>query len=334
MANAKEQGKNQKLKLVYLMNILYERTDEEHGMTMSEIIDALAEYDVTAERKSIYSDIETLKDYGMDIIKYKEGRNWYYSCASRDFEEAELKLIIDSIQASRFITVKKSNELIEKLEKLASKYQAKKLQRQVYVTDRVKTINEKIYFNVDKIHTAIYKDVKIRFQYFQWNVKKEMVLKHNGAFYEISPCALSWDDENYYLVGYDDSACQLKHFRVDKMLNIEITNDCRTGKDQYAELNWADYSKSVFGMFSGKEQSVRLKCSNDFVGIILDRFGTDVILIPDNDETFVVNLNVVVSPQFIGWVVALGDGVKVIGPDSVVEEMKKAARRLAKLYEV
>lgn len=333
MRNAKEHGKNQKLKLIYLMEIFYDKTDEEHGITMSEIIDALAEYEVTAERKSIYTDIETLKDYGMDIIKCKEGKNWYYYCASRDFEEAELKLIIDSIQASRFITVRKSNELIKKLEKLASNYQAKKLQRQVYVTDRVKTINEKIYLNVDKIHTAIYKDVKVKFQYCQWNVKKELEPKHDGAYYVISPCALSWDDENYYLVGFDDIAGQLKHFRVDKMLNIEITDERRTGKEQYDNINWAEYSKSVFGMFSGKEQSVRLQCSNDFVGIIIDRFGKDVIIIPNDDGTFVVNLNVVVSPQFIGWVVALGDGVKVVGPECVVDRMRQEARRLYHLYE-
>ena len=190
-------GTNQKLKLLFLMQILQERTDDNHGLTMQEIIDALQACDVTAERKSIYTDIVLLNQWGLDIVMEGVGRNTCYKMAGRHFELAELKLLVDAIQSSKFITEKKSNELIKKLENQVSKYDAKLLQRQVYVSGRIKTINESIYYNVDTIHNAITNNCKIKFQYFQWNIKKEMELKRSGEVYEISPWALTWDDENY-----------------------------------------------------------------------------------------------------------------------------------------
>lgn len=192
---------NQKLKQLYLMKILLENTDETHSMTMPEIVSSLKAYDITAERKSIYDDIEALRLYGMDIIGEKSGKTYLYHIGSRDFELAELKLLVDSVQSSKFITAKKSNELIEKIERIASKYEAKQLQRQVYVAERIKTMNESIYYIVDIIHNAIANNVKIKFQYFQWNVDKKQELRHGGEYYLISPWALSWDNENYYLIG-------------------------------------------------------------------------------------------------------------------------------------
>ena len=212
---------NQKLKLIYLMKILLERTDETHSITMPEIIEALAAYDISAERKSLYNDIENLRVYGLDVIGTQEDRTYSYHIGNRQFELAELKLLVDSVQSAKFITAKKSNELIKKIEGLASKYEASQLHRQVFVTGRVKTMNESIYYNVDRIHTAIAENSRITFQYFQWNVDKKMELRHDGALYEVSPWSLSWDDENYYLIAYDSNEGIIKHFRVDKMLYIK-----------------------------------------------------------------------------------------------------------------
>lgn len=209
-------GSNQKLKLMYLFKILMENTDETHSISMSDILFKLKDYGITAERKSIYNDLESLRQYGVDIVGVQRDRTYYYNVANRQFELAELKLLVDSVQSAKFLTTKKSNELIKKIEGLASKYEASKLQRQVYVTKRVKTMNESIYYNVDNIHTAIAGNRQIRFQYFQWNIKKKMELRHNGEYYRVSPWALSWDDENYYLVAYDDTEKIIKHFRVVK----------------------------------------------------------------------------------------------------------------------
>ena len=215
------------------MQILMEKTDETHSITMAEMITALKAYGITAERKSLYDDIECLRTYGLEIIGTQEGRTYCYQVVNRQFELAELKLLVDSVQSARFITAKKTNELIKKIEGLASKYEASKLHRQVYVTQRVKTINESIYYNVDAIHTAIAENSQITFRYFQWNVKKEMELRKGGALYRVSPWALSCDDENYYMIAYDDVEEKIKHFRVDKMLHIEMNGKKREGKQVF-----------------------------------------------------------------------------------------------------
>ncbi|SEV99996.1 helix-turn-helix transcriptional regulator [[Clostridium] fimetarium] len=325
-------GTNQKLKLVYLMKILLEKTDETHSITMPEIISSLEAYDITAERKSIYADMEALRTYGMDIIGEQKNKTYYYHVGNRQFELAELKLLVDSVQASKFITAKKSNELIKKIEGFASKYEAKQLQRQVFVTERIKTMNETIYYNVDKIHAAIGTNVKIKFQYFQWNVDKKMELRHGGEFYYISPWALTWDDENYYLIGFDSEANIIKHYRVDKMLKIELTEDKREGKEHFTQFDMAVYAKKMFGMFDGEEQTVKLEFENRFAGVVIDRFGKNVTVIKTDEEHFTVNVNVAVSGQFLAWVIALGDGSKIVGPESVVSRMRKEIERLNRIY--
>lgn len=255
-------GTNQKLKLIYLIKILLEKTDDEHSITMTEILEALAAYDITAERKSIYTDFESIRELGIDVIGEQKGKMFYYHVSGRQFELAELKLLVDAIQSSRFITARKSNELIKKLESMASIHEAKQLQRQVYVAGRIKTMNESIYYNVDEIHNAIAANKKIRFQYFKWNVKKEMELRKDGAFYEVSPWALSWDDENYYLIAYDTAAGKIKHYRVDKMLKISCLKDQRDGKELFDKFDMAAYARKSFGMFGGEEQYVKLLCEN------------------------------------------------------------------------
>ena len=323
---------NQKLKLIYLMKILLERTDETHSITMPEIIDALAAYDISAERKSLYNDIENLRVYGLDVIGTQEDRTYSYHIGNRQFELAELKLLVDSVQSAKFITAKKSNELIKKIEGFASKYEASQLQRQVFVAGRVKTMNESIYYNVDRIHAAIAENSRITFQYFQWNVDKKMELRHDGALYEVSPWSLSWDDENYYLIAYDSNEKIIKHFRVDKMLHIKSNGKGREGRQVFKSVAMAAYARKMFGMYGGKEEWVRIECDKSFAGVMIDRFGKEVSMIRLDDKRFAVNVEVAVSRQFLAWIIGLGEGVKLVGPDNVVEMMNAEIDRLIKQY--
>lgn len=330
--SAMPKGTNQKFKLYRLAQIMLEKTDDDHYITMPEILSALEEYEVTADRKSIYNDLRDLEVLGIEVEGEPAGNRYHYHVVSRPFELPELKLLVDAIQSSKFITERKTNALIKKLEQLVSKYEAMKLQRQVYVSGRIKTMNESIYYTVDAIHNAISENKKIRFQYFQWNVKKEMELRHNGAWYHISPWGLSWDDENYYLVGYDSAAGQIKHYRVDKMLHIQMTDEKREGKEHFKKLDMADYAKKSFGMFGGKEQKVKLLVANNLAGVIIDRFGKNVMMIPEDGDHFTVIVDVHVSNQFLGWIFSLGKDVKIISPDEVVEQMKQEIDRLVCQY--
>lgn len=325
-------GKNQKFKLYCLAQIMLEQTDEEHYISMPEIIEALAAYDITADRKSLYQDLRDLEKLGIEVEGEATGNRYHYHVISRFFELPELKLLVDAIQSSKFITERKSNALIKKLERLVSKYEAQKLQRQVYVSGRIKTMNESIYYTVDAIHNAISENRKIKFQYYQWNIKKEMELRHNGAWYHISPWGLSWDDENYYLVGFDSEAGLIKHYRVDKMLHISMSEEKREGSEYFTKLDMAEYAKKSFGMYGGEEQTVKLLVDNSLAGVVIDRFGKDVMLIPTDGDRFTVSVNVRVSRQFMGWVFSLGEKVKIIGPDSVIQQMREEVARLVRQY--
>lgn len=323
---------NQKLKILYLAKILLENTDANHDITLQEIIDKLAANSVTAERKSLYDDIAQLNDFGIKIKKTQYGKTYHYQVINRDFELAELKLLVDSVASAKFITEKKSNELIKKIEHLASRQDASMLQRQVYVAGRVKAMNNDIMENVDAIHNAIAQNLKISFQYFQWNVKKEPELRKNGARYVISPWGLSWDDENYYMVGYDSEADMIKHYRVDKMLHIKIEKTRREGRYKFKEVDMAAYAQKMFGMFDGEEQNVEILCANNLAGVVIDCFGKDVRMLKVDDEHFRVVVKVAASKHFIHWIMALGEGAMIIGPENLVEEIKEEIKRLNSQY--
>lgn len=323
-------GENQKLKLLYLLKIFMEETDAGHGLSMPDIIGELETYGVNAERKSIYDDINLLNDFGYDIQGEKVGKSYVYYMASRDFELPELKLLVDAVQSSKFITQNKSNSLIKKLEALASVYEGKELHRQVYVANRIKTANESILYNVDYIQKAIADNNKISFKYFQWNHKKEQELRHNGMEYVISPWALTWDDENYYLVGYDNESEMIKHYRVDKMLKINLLDEKREGKELFKQFDMAVYSKKVFGMYGGHEETVSLLCDNSMAGVIIDRFGKDVNIREADKNHFVTRVTVEVSPQFFGWVCSFGGLIKIQSPENVVKEFKNEINKLLK----
>lgn len=325
-------GTKQKFKLYRLAQIMLEQTDDEHYITMPEIMAELANYGITADRKSIYQDLRDLEVLGIEVEGEPVGKGYHYHVVTRPFELPELKLLVDAIQSSKFITERKTNALIRKLETQVSKYEAGSLQRQVYVSGRIKTMNESIYYTVDTIHNAISENKKIRFQYYQWNVQKEMELRRDGAYYHISPWGLSWDDENYYLVGYDSDAGEIRHYRVDKMLHIRMSGETREGKERFKKLDMADYAKKSFGMFGGKEQDVKLLVSNHLAGVIIDRFGKSVRLILEDEEHFCVTVTVMVSRQFLGWVFSLGEDVKILGPEEVAEQMRKEGERLLNQY--
>ncbi len=320
-------GSNQKFKFIYLMKLMQEKTDDEHGLTMPQIIDELEKYDVTAERKSIYSDFQDMTEkFGIEVIKEQIGRETYYHVGAREFELAEVKLLIDAIQSSKFITQSKSRELISKIKSFVSEHQAKQLQRQVFINDRVKTMNESVYYNVDDIHTAINENKKIRFKYYKWDINKKLVPRHNGDWFVVSPWALTWDDENYYMVAFDDLDHKIKHYRVDKMMRISIEDEKRDGREAFKNFDMAVYSKSTFGMYQGTKTRVKIQFVNEMCGVFIDRFGKEITLRPVDEGHSELNVDVNVSPQFFGWIFSLGKGVKVVGPENVVERMREAAK--------
>lgn len=323
---------NQKMKLIYLMDILNRLTDEEHGITMAEIIEELNARGVSAERKAIYTDIELLDTYGFEIEKYKKNGTYLYKALTRKLEVSELKLLVDAVQASKFISENKSNELIKKLEGFASKYQANSLQRQVFVTNRVKTNYESVYYNIDALHEAINKNRKIDFDYYEWTLDKKMELRENGNKKGISPWTLAWDDENYYLIAYDKQAEMIKHYRVDKMRKISILDELRDGKEAFVKFDAAGYAKQVFGMFTGETKNVQIEFDNKLIGVVMDRFGQDAMVIPHKNGKFTINVNVAVSNMFLSWIIGLGTGAKILGPEDVVQKMKNMIAELNEMY--
>ncbi len=322
---------NQKLKLLYLLKILKENTDEDHALTMAQLIELLDGCGVSAERKSIYDDLEALRTFGVEI-EMTPTRTVGYYIAERDFSLPELKLLVDAVQSSKFITTKKSLELIGKIENLASRHEASQLQRQVFVQNRIKTMNESIYYNVDFIHSAISRNVQIGFRYFMWDLHGERVLRRDGAEYTVSPWALTWDDENYYLVAYEEAEQKIKHYRVDKMMRIRLLDTARTGQDVFAKFDTAVYSKKIFGMYGGEEKLVKLRCARHLAGVIIDRFGKDSMLVEDGDG-FTVTVHVFESPTFLSWVMGFGRDMQVLSPESTREALARQARDVLSLYE-
>ena len=322
----------QKLKILYVLDYLMQYTDEQHPVTLAQIAAELGARGISAERKSLYDDLEALRAYGLDVVCTGAGRSSAYYVASRDFELPELKLLVDSVQASKFITHKKTAALIKKIERLASVHEASALQRQVYVAGRIKTMNESIYYNVDELHSGISQGKKIRFRYFDLDVNKVRRYRRDGAYYTVSPYALTWDSENYYLVAYDSAAAEIRNYRVDKMTAISVLDEAKDGLEAFRALDMAAYSRRVFGMFSGTAEPVRMRFHTHLVGAVLERFGNETMLIPDGDGHFTVTASVVPSPQFYAWVFGFGDMAQILGPASAIEGMERQLRSVAALY--
>ncbi len=304
-----------KEKLLALMDILRRDTDEDHHLLVKDIIERLNQRGIAAERKSLYRDISILEEAGWDIMHDRKG----YYLASDTFELAELKLLVDAIQCSRFITEKKSYELIEKLESLTSRYRANQLRRQLFLVGRPKTSNEQIYYNIDTIYTAINSNSEIVFDYMMRCSDGSRVKR---GIYTASPYGLCWDNENYYLIAHREDRGRT-HFRVDRMEHIQLSGESRKCPELYKDLNMAQYSKQVFGMFGGHSSAVKLQFPESLADIAVDRFGSDIMMIPQQDGTFTLTVNVDVSPVFFSWVFSFAGRVKILAPESVAQEYRE-----------
>lgn len=325
-------GKNQKIKLYRLYRIMLRETDEDHALTLKQIQERLEQNDVTVDRKTLYDDFNALQELGLGIEMLHDGNEYSYHVTSKQFELAELKLLVDAIQSSKFITAKKSKQLIGKLTNLSSVYEASQLNRQVIVAGRIKTMNESIYYNVDAIHRAIGENRQIRFEYLQWNTKKELVPRRKEP-YQVSPWALTWDAGNYYLVAYDTDAGIIKNYRVDKMNRITVLSIKRDGLNAFRKVDMAAYTRESFGMFTGQETPVTLRFENDLVGVMIDRFGKDVSIRKVDDGHSEVTVPVSVSRMFFGWISGLGPGVQITFPKKVREQYREEMQNILEKYQ-
>lgn len=326
-------SENQRKKLFALARVFWEKTDINHGLSCEDFIKELGKEDIRVERKTFYTDVKLLQELGFDIVRETEGLKHYYKLASRDFELAELRLLVDAIQDSKFITPKKSESIIKKLSKLTSNYEAKELRDQVAMQAAEKSQNESILYNVDALHMAITENRKITFEYYEWNIQKKLVLRENGWKSNISPWALVWDDEKYYLVAYDGNAKGVRHYRIDKMQRIGITKEPREGRSEIGDFHRNVYTKKLFSMFAGEKVKVTMEFQNRMIGIVIDRFGTDIIPVPKGEDAFTLTVEVEYSNQFLYWVLSLGDGAKIIAPDSVIEKVNQELERLNRQYQ-
>lgn len=311
--------------------MLNEKTDEDNTMTINDMIAELDRYGIAAERKSIYDDLEALRNYGLDIAMRKSKTTDYF-VASRLFELPELKLLVDAVQCSKFVTHKKSNELIKKIESLASHRQAQSLHRQVYVSNRVKTINESIYYNVERLHTAIAENKRVSFKYFDYDIKKEKAFRKNGDKYLVSPYALSWDDENYYLVTFSTKYNDFTHYRVDRMTEINMSDEERDPLSVSEHFDIAEYTKKVFNMFGGEDVMVKLQLDNSLVNAVIDRFGKDIVIGRMDDSSFYIWIKVAVSSTFFAWIMQFGNKVKILSPEAVVDQYIDQLKGICSLY--
>lgn len=308
---------NQKLRLLYMKDILEKHTDEDHGISRDNFETYLSHWHVDAPtRKTFYDDLDALEDYGMDIARDPYGKS--YKLLSREFDLPEIKLIIDAIQSSKSIPESMTRTIIEKMESLCSKYQARGLHRDVIVSGRVKTLNEGIQNNIDYIHLAISTDKQITFKYFDYNTQLKKQYRKRGAKYTISPYALVYSDENYYLLAYDKAYKEIRPYRVDRMEGVNIVNESiREGKEAFDAIDMRKFQKYTFSMYTGEVKEVTMVFTNNMMNAVVDRFGRDIFVNKEDDYHFRVSVEVAVSPQFYGWVFGLGKMVRIVGPEDV-----------------
>jgi len=322
---------NVRARLLCVLDYILTNSDEDHPVSTEAIITHLAARGHSADRRTVYEDIHAIEAAGYDIISLK-GSSFGYFISARTFEDAELRLLVDSIQSSRFITEKKTLSLIKKIESLTSVHRAADLQRQVYVSGRVKSMNETVYYNVDSLSDAINRSVMVTFRYFDYDITAEKVYRRGGAAYHVSPYALIWDNENYYLLAYDAEDSMMKHFRVDKMNRITATGEPREGAEEFTGIDLSRYSVMHFGMFHGDTVDVSMRFSTRLSGPVIDRFGKDVRMIPDGDDHFTVTLPIAVSPVFFSWIFSFGEDAEITGPPAVRSEAAAYLEKLVSVY--
>ena len=328
-------GGNQKLRLIYLYKLFLTETDEQHPLTRAELTQMLQNrYNIEMERKTFYDDLSCLQELGADIAK-GEARGTYF-LAARDFESPELHLLVDAIQSSQFITEKKSRTLIEKLTTLCSRHEGDRLKQGVRLARRNKTANEGIFYNIDAIYRSITMGRQLSFLYFNWDLqggKLVRTYRHDGARYVVSPIAVLWDDEKYYLVAFDSKSQQMRHYRVDKMERLTIEEAPRDGGELLENFDSGKYAAQHFGMYGGETMSVTLRYKREMLGVAVDRFGKEARIRPDGEDHFLLTAEVTVSPQFYGWLFSLEDNVELIAPQEAVDKLKALLSDVHSLYE-
>ena len=325
-------NENQKLRLLYLLQILKTETDEMHPMSLPRILEKLALQNIVCERKTLYDDFRLLEEYGAEVI-YNRGKDGGYYLTEREFEPCELKILTDAVQSAKFITHQKSQALIKKIQALGGKYAASDLKKQTFIDNSIKTKNESIYYNIDKIFDAITANSQIEFLYFEWVIdlktpdKRTKSYRKSGENYRVSPLGLCWVDEYYYLIAYDEKAAAKRHYRVDKMEKVERTTMPRSGDSESIGLDTADYIRPIFGMFGGTAVPLKLRFENRLIGVVIDRFGSDVFITPDGDEHFNLSVNVTISPLFYSWIISFGGAAKIISPNSEAVAYKEFIKK-------
>ncbi len=322
---------SQKQKLLVLQKILSEKTDEDNSLTVAEIIRELGLYGIKVERKTVYDDIRTLTDFGMDIVVSKKAHSNSYYLASRLFQEEELQILVDAVASSKFLTYKKSNELIAKLATLTSNRQSKKLRRNIYVSGRVKSFNELLYYNVSRIQDSIFKNHQITFKYYEYDPHKKKQLKHMGESYKVSPYHLIWENDNYYLICYCCKHEKICRYRVDRIVEVyELDEKCRELSED--EIDMAKSLRSMYNMYGGTEEKITVEFDNSLIGVVIDRYGENVSVHDVNENTFKVFIDAQISPTFWGWIFQFGNKAEILAPQRVVDEAKKQIEMLNNLY--
>lgn len=327
--------KGQKLKILFLLDILHQHTDDEHGISMAEILDELQSKGIDADRKSIYDDIRILaEDYGADVICVKnddKGKRLQvpvYKLVSRTFDLSDLRLLIDGIQSSRYLSRPRTEELMDKLRTLCSKHEVHQLQRQLVITRRVKSMNNNVLYYVSEIQQAIREDKKLSFRYFSYTPSKAKQYKKRV----VSPFSLVYTDDNYYLLAYNDTAHRILPYRVDRMEQVTVEDEPRTGTEAYKKIKTDTYTESTFGMFSGKMEWVTMQFANELANVVIDRFGKEINTLQVDEGHFQVSVDVAVSPQFFGWVVGLGTKARIVAPQNVVDSMANHLAKVGAFY--
>ena len=307
--------------LLLLRQYLYQQTDEQHPASVTDILAFWQQHGIQAGRKSVYTDIELLQNAGMDIVCVKSSQNRYF-VGQRLFELPELKLLVDAVESSRFITEKKSTALIKKLGHLTSTAQAEQLNRRIYMGGTPKPENEGIYYNVDTIHNAVQKKQQITFRYFEYTPKKEKILKHDGYKYRFSPYAMIWNRDCYYAVGWSEKHGKIAQFRVDRMTAVEPLEQTAV---QTPDFDPAEYVRKVFGMYPDNLCTVELLCDNEIMRSVIDRFGENVQTETVDEQHFRATVEVAPSPPFFSWVFTFSGKIRIVSPAAVLEEMRDMA---------
>ncbi len=320
---------NQKLKIFYILDYLERNSNQGHPIRAAELIVMLKnQHDISCDRKTIYSDIAALQDYGVDIVALP-GKNGGYYIASRNFELPELKLLIDAVQSSRYLTERKSRELIEKLCNQCNEHDARLMRRNVVVDRRVKSMNETIYYNVDAIQEAIAAGKQIRFRYFDWGIDGKR--RYREKDYQASPYGLCQDNENCYLLAHSQRH-GVTSYRVDRMTDITLTAENRTPCPELTGKALYEHAGRLFQMYAGDAVTVKLRFHRSLINVVVDRFGRDTMLIPDGEDHFVFTVQVAVSPMFLSWVIGFGSKAKILHPQSVVNACQDLCREALAQY--